>query len=144
LRRLGMSFLPPPVIATGQVVLQSQMACCINQDHWQCWCGTGTHCPDTDGLPVIPTWCVHGSHVAHIHDELHVTNGLLQGVHAALLQQLAHNLVRHLSREPAGAQIISCLLSAPAFRSCLMSCCQSIGPRHLVARARDLLRPYSA
>eukprot|EP00983_Pelagomonas_calceolata_P097100 1158208-Pelagomonas_calceolata.AAC.20 len=41
-------------------------------------------------------WCVHRCHIAHVHNEFHVADGLLQRVHAALLQQLAHNLIGHL------------------------------------------------
>eukprot|EP00955_Chlamydomonas_euryale_P005078 54229-Chlamydomonas_euryale.AAC.10 len=41
-------------------------------------------------------WHVHGGEVTQVDQELHVADGLLQRVHAALLQQLAHNLVGDL------------------------------------------------
>ena len=42
---------------------------------------------------------VHGAHVARVCGGLHVTDRLLQAIHAALLQQLADYLVCHL-QEP--------------------------------------------
>lgn len=42
------------------------------------------------------------AHSPRVHHKLHVADGLLQAVHAALLQQLAHNLVGDLRRGGGG------------------------------------------
>mmetsp|Transcript_38460 Transcript_38460/g.64662 ORF Transcript_38460/g.64662 Transcript_38460/m.64662 type:complete len:404 (-) Transcript_38460:1477-2688(-) len=43
-----------------------------------------------------PAGGVHRRDVLHVHDKLHVADGLVQAIHAALLEQLAHDLIRHL------------------------------------------------
>lgn len=45
------------------------------------------------------SWLDHGCQEARIYDEAHVTNGLLQAVHAALLQQLPHNFICDLDAQ---------------------------------------------
>jgi len=56
---------------------------------------SNSHNP-TLGLRASLTRSIHGCQVAGVHNKFHVSNGLLQAIHAALFQQLPHYLVGNL------------------------------------------------